>query len=194
MTKMLALLDKVRCTDMAMPVLIAMSAGTRRGECIGLKWGDVDVIGRRMMVRRSLRRSKGQGLVEKWPNGGKPRVVPMPEFAADVFANCPEKPDSWFVCGGEKPMSPERVSKWWRALLAVLDLPPMRFHDLRHSYSVAMLEAGVDMKTLSEMLGHRQMATTSEIYAHVSECMRERSVAALNQAVVEAGNQAETGT
>ena len=56
-----------------------------------------------------------------------------------------------------------------------------------------MLEAGVDMKTLSEMLGHRQMSTTSEIYAHVSERMRERSVAALNQAVVEAGSQAKTG-
>jgi len=189
--QMLELLGKIRGTDMALPVLIAISAGTRRGEAIGMKWGDVDVIGRRIMVRRSLRRSKGHGLVEKWPKGGKPRIVPMPEFAAAVFASCPKKSDNWYVCGGEKPMTPERVSRGWRELLVTLELPPMRFHDLRHSYSVAMLEAGVDMKTLSEMLGHRQMATTSEIYAHVSERMRERSVAALNAAVVEAGKQAE---
>jgi len=189
--QMLELLGRIRGTEMALPVLIAISAGTRRGEAIGMKWGDVDVIGRRIMVRRSLRRSKGHGLVEKWPKGGKPRIVPMPEFAAAVFASCPKKSDNWYVCGGEKPMTPERVSKGWRELLVTLELPPMRFHDLRHSYSVAMLEAGVDMKTLSEMLGHRQMATTSEIYAHVSERMRERSVAALNAAVVEAGKRAE---
>jgi len=187
--QMLALLFRVRGTEMALPILIAISAGTRRGEAIGMKWGDVDVIGRRIMVRRSLRRSKGHGLVEKWPKGGKPRIVPMPEFAAAVFASCPKKSDNWYVCGGEKPMTPERVSKGWRELLVTLELPPMRFHDLRHSYSVAMLEAGVDMKTLSEMLGHRQMATTSEIYAHVSERMRERSVAALNQAVADAAAQ-----
>jgi len=192
LTSMLRLLDKIRGTEMALPVLIAISAGTRRGEAIGMKWGDVDVIGRRLMVRRSLCRKKGQGLVEKWPKGRKSRMVPMPDFAAGMFDAAKEgKPDGWYVCGSEKPMPPEHVSKGWRALLAELELPPMRFHDIRHSYASALLEAGVDMKTLSEMLGHRQMSTTSEIYAHVSERMRERSVAALNAAVVEAGKQAE---
>jgi len=188
--QMLELLGKIRGTEMALPILIAISAGTRRGEAIGMKWGDVDVIGRRLMVRRSLCRKKGQGLVEKWPKGRKPRMVPMPDFAATVFDAAKEgKPDGWYVCGGEQPMSPERVSKGWKALLVELELPPMRFHDLRHSYASALLEAGIDMKQLSEMLGHQQMSTTSEIYAHVSERMRERTLSAFNQAVVEAAAQ-----
>lgn len=192
LTSMLRLLDKIRGTEMAPPVLIAISAGTRRGEAIGMKWGDVDVIGRRLMVRRSLCRKKGQGLVEKWPKGRKPRMVPMPDFAADIFSVAKEgKSDGWYVCGGEKPMTPERVSKGWKALLVELELPPMRFHDLRHSYASALLEAGIDMKSLSEMLGHRQMSTTSEIYAHVSERMRDRTLSVLNQAVVEV--QTRTG-
>lgn len=66
----------------------------------------------------------------------------------------------------------------------------MRFHDLRHSYASALLEAGIDMKSLSEMLGHAQMSTTANIYAHVSERMRERSLAALNQAVAETASAA----
>jgi len=189
--QMLMVLEKVRDTTMALPLMVAMSAGTRRGECIGMKWGDVDVIGRRLRVARKLGRVVGRGLVEKLPKGGKARVVPMPEFAAAVFGPAKEgKPDGWYVCGGEEPMKPEVLNGAWRELLASLELPPMRFHDLRHSYASAMLEAGVDMKTLSEMLGHAQMSTTSEIYAHVSERMRERSVAALNQAV--AGVQEKT--
>ena len=189
--QMLMVLEKVRGTTMALPLMVAMSAGTRRGECIGMRWGDVDVIGRRLRVARKLGRVVGRGLVEKLPKGGKARVVPMPEFAAAVFGPAKEgKPDGWYVCGGEEPMKPEVLNKAWRELLASLELPPMRFHDLRHSYASAMLEAGVDMKTLSEMLGHAQMSTTSEIYAHVSERMRERSVDQLNRAVVEAAGAA----
>jgi|GEM_PF-3317338 len=186
--QMLALLERVRGTEMALPILIAISAGTRRGEAIGMKWGDVDVIGRRMMVRRSIIRVKGQGLKEK-PRlkRGKAHAAPMPEFAAAVFEVAKEgKPDDWYVCGGEKPMTPERVSKGWQALLVSLELPPMRFHDLRHSFATAAFEAGVDIKTIQEWLGHTQLATTAQIYTHVTERMRERSVAALNSAVVQA--------
>lgn len=193
LTSMLRLLDKIRGSEMALPVLIAISAGTRRGEAIGMKWGDVDVIGRRIMVRRSIIRVKGQGLVEK-PRlkRGKPHAAPMPEFAAGVFEAAQEgTPDDWYVCGGEKPMTPEKVSKGWQALLVELELPPMRFHDLRHSFATAAFEAGVDIKTIQEWLGHTQLATTAQIYTHVTERMRERSVAALNAAVVEAGKQAE---
>jgi len=94
------------------------------------------------------------------------------------------------VCGGEKPMRPDVLNKAWRELLTSLELPPMRFHDLRHSYASALIESGIDMKTLSELLGHQQMSTTANIYAHVSERMRERSLAALNQAVAEAVSEA----
>lgn len=193
LVQMLALLERVWGTNMAMPILIAISAGTRRGEAIGMKWGDVDVIGRRIMVRRSIIRVKGKGLIEKprLKRGGV-HAAPMPEFAATVFEVAQEgKPDSWYVCGGEKPMTPEKVSKGWQALLVELKLPPMRFHDLRHSFATAAFEAGVDIKTIQEWLGHSQLATTAQIYTHVTERMRERSVAALNAAVVEVGKQAE---
>lgn len=186
--QMLAMLDRVKGTEMALPVLISISAGCRRGEAIGVKVGNVDVIGKRLQIARSLRRQKGAGIVEKQPKGGKPRVVPIPEFALPAFtAACDGKPDSWYVCGdGPEPMPPERVSKGWRALLDTLDLPPLRFHDLRHSYATALLEAGADMKTVQELLGHTQMSTTADIYSHVTERMRERSIAALNEAASQA--------
>lgn len=183
--QMLMVLEKVRGTTMALPLMVAMSAGTRRGECIGMRWGDVDVIGRRLRVARKLGRVVGKGLVEKLPKGGKARVVPMPEFAAAVFGPAKEgQPDGWYVCGGEAPMKPEVLNKAWRELLASLELPPMRFHDLRHSYATALLEAGADLKSVQDALGHAQMSTTANIYSHVTERLRERSVAALNAAVV----------
>jgi site-specific recombinase XerD len=62
----------------------------------------------------------------------------------------------------------------------------LRFHDLRHSYATAMIEAGADIKSVQDAMGHAQMSTTFDIYGHVTERMRARSLSALNQAALEA--------
>src|SRR5207245_10088269 len=63
----------------------------------------------------------------------------------------------------------------FRRLLAKAGLPPMHFHDLRHSCGSLLLARGVDMKVIQELLGHRDIRTTMNVYTHVLKSMRRQS-------------------
>jgi len=72
--------------------------------------------------------------------------------------------------------SPSHVGDLFRGLLKKSGLPHIRFHDLRHSAATILLQAKVQLKTLQELLGHSTIATTADIYSHVSPEMREEVV------------------
>ena len=69
------------------------------------------------------------------------------------------------------------VYKNFKRIISDLGLPEARFHDLRHSYAVAALQSGDDVKTVQENLGHHTAAFTLDVYGHVSERMKQESAA-----------------
>jgi integrase len=69
--------------------------------------------------------------------------------------------------------SPAHIGDLFQGLLKKAGLPHMRFHDLRHSAATILLQAKVQLKTVQELLGHSTIATTADIYSHVSSEMRE---------------------
>jgi len=72
--------------------------------------------------------------------------------------------------------NPSHVGDLFHGLLKMAGLPRMRFHDLRHSAATILLQARVQLKTVQELLGHSTIATTADIYSHVSSEMREEVV------------------
>lgn len=72
--------------------------------------------------------------------------------------------------------SPSHVGNLFQGLLKKAGLPHMRFHDLRHSAATILLQAKVQLRTVQELLGHSTIATTADIYSHVSSEMREEVV------------------
>ena len=65
------------------------------------------------------------------------------------------------------PIHPDLITDWFRRLARDAGLPPIRLHDVRHSYATAALAAGIPAKVVSERLGHANIAITLDVYSHV---------------------------
>lgn len=192
--QMLGLLAAVRDTDLELPVLLAVSTGARRGEILGLRWSDVEIWSDdgdegevlyhgRVTTGRSISAAPGRRGEVKETKTGRRRIVALPAFAAGrLWEIRPERicpPDGW-VCAAER--DPDEVAKAWRALADSLGLEDLRRHDLRHSYATLLLEAGEDIKSVQDALGPTRASTTTDIYMHVTERMRERRAERVSEA------------
>ncbi len=150
---------------------IELMTGLRRGELLGLKWIDIDMRHGELRVRRQVSRINGQ-------------VVEAPLKTKNAYRNLPLSADAINVlkmqklkCGGSEwvfpspnggPISPDSVLNMLHRVLKRAGLPPVRFHDLRHTFATIALQNGVDIKTLSGMLGHFSAGFTLDTYTHVT--------------------------
>jgi integrase len=201
-----AFLDAVRGDRLEALYALVLAVGLRQGEALGLRWSHVDLEGAEIRVTASLRpidsrfrEDKRRGtrlqLVEpKTPSGR--RVVPLPLFVIVALREHKVRQLEEQLAAGPRwrgnklglvfttpvgtPLDPRNVSRAYREVLDQAELPPLRFHDLRHSAATIMLAAGFNLKTISEILGHRT-AGMSELYAHVLPSMKEEVAVVVDQ-------------
>ena len=83
----------------------------------------------------------------------------------------------------EKPVRPSAAYYWMKVLLKEAGLPHIHFHDLRHTFATASLEHGMDVKTLSTIIGHVSSSTTLNIYAHVTSEMQRTAAAKIDRGI-----------
>lgn len=81
----------------------------------------------------------------------------------------------------------------WRPLLRRLALPPVRLYDARHSAATMLLESGVPMKVVQEVLGHSSMAVTADVYSHVTPGFKRQAADALASYLAQTRNNTESG-
>ncbi len=168
---------------------LAVTTGMRRGELLGLRWphvdldrGRVDVVAATVMVRGRPQTS------EPKTSAGRRRISLDPDTVRlladyrdrqqsdrDFFAGTYQE-GQWVFCWEDgRPWSPDWVSKQFRALIRQTDLPPIRLHDLRHSWATLALDAGVPAKVVADRLGHAGIAITLDLYTHHSEELDRRA-------------------
>jgi integrase len=158
--------------------LAAVMTGMRRGELLGLRWGDIDWAAKRIRVRRnyvrgefgppkSRRSSRSVPLTERLA-AELQRLYDASPFQADedlVFAHPHSRKKG-------TPLDGSKVLKRFKAALRRADVRDVRFHDLRHTFGTRMAAAGIPMRTLQEWMGRRDFATTL-VYADHSPSERE---------------------
>ena len=165
----------------------------RRGEALGLAWADLDLEVGRLSVRRTLVDLLAGG-VPVWsdPKTAKGRrTVDLDARTVAVLRSHRaaqaqerlltgagyEQHDLVFAMPNGRPVHPERFSREFAETVARSELPRIRLHDLRHTWAVRALQAGVHAKVVQERLGHSNISITLDTYSHVLPAMQTDAAA-----------------
>jgi integrase len=136
--------------------LVALHTGMRQGEQFTLQWSNVD------FKRKRIR-------LDETKNGSS-REIPLNSIAFQIFVDLYEKrPDegSVFRSSRYKNRGIRDPKKWWLQALAVAKIKNFRWHDLRHTFCSRLVQAGVDIRTVAELAGHKNISITMR-YAHLA--------------------------
>lgn len=172
-------------------VLFLFLAGTglRVGEALGLWWSDIDFDAGVVHVNKGLVRSR-QGLIYQETKTEKStRTAPIASFALEQLKQHKIRMKSLRLYREENPvfcnsvggvLGYETVSHSFRRLCKRLNLSGITIHSLRHTFATFLLERGENLKTVQELLGHSKIATTADIYSHVSKEIKKEAVSKLD--------------
>ncbi len=180
-------------------LVLALSTGMRSGEMRGLTWRAVDLDRGRISVVASLQPNAERELVlmePKTPRSRRvidiePRVVAVlrrhraaQEMEHRVAGEVWVENDLVFTTPTGHPLDGRDIIRsWFRPLLAKAGLPPIRIHDLRHSYASIALALGVHPKVVQEALGHSTIAVTLDLYSHVVPSLQREAAKEMGAAL-----------
>lgn len=173
--------------------LVTLFTGLRKGEVLGLCWDRVDFDKGTLLIDQQLQRAKDSSGERRYSlaplkNDRWRRITPA-DFVMDLLRRQqgrqaewrlragPAWEDSGFVFTDElgKHLSPYTVYNNFKRLVASIGRPDARVHDLRHSYAVAAIKSGDDIKTVQGNLGHATASFTLDVYGHVTDQMKRDS-------------------
>ncbi|HET9394184.1 MAG TPA: site-specific integrase [Candidatus Rubrimentiphilum sp.] len=178
-------------------IVTAIGTGLRRGELLALRWADVDLGTGTLTVNQALERANGVTRAKEPKTRRSRRTIMLPAFVLERLRRHRVEQGARFLRDGlgrpaaetlifERGGEPWIPNTFGTAFYETLDrcgLPHIRLHDLRHSFATMALEAGVDLKMVSEALGHSTIATTADLYAHVTASLRKDAAAKIDGAL-----------
>ncbi len=148
-------------------VLLTVNTGLRRGEVLHLKWSDVDLLQRKVIIRGDNAKS------------GKTRYVPLNDEAVSTLQRWqPSAEATGWVFPARDGGRLTSIKTSWKRVLKNAAIADFRWHDLRHHFASRLVMKGVDLNTVRELLGHSDLAMTLR-YAHLSPEHKADAVARL---------------
>ena len=165
-----------------------ITTGLRRGEICGLKWCDLDETNGTLKICRSIHSAPGGALEVCNPKTKKgTRTILLPPSTLHVLKERRKMAlTEWIfpsLLEPEKPTAPSAAYHRLKVILKAAGLPDIRFHDLRHTFATTALEHGLDVKTLSAIIGHISSATTIDIYSHITGAMQRQAAQKIERGI-----------
>jgi integrase len=176
------------------PVYVTcLATGMREAELLGLRWEDIDFKRERIRVAMTLHRTGGGKVwLEPPKSASSRRTLPLPQYAIDVLWNWQiaqqsykaSMGDAWqdtfnlvFTTEAGQAVRYDTLIRRFRKCIVPAGLPETtRIHDLRHTFATLLLERGVPIRVVSELLGHSSIGITLDTYGHVTPRMREGAI------------------
>jgi integrase len=184
------LLDAARGDRLEALYSVALALGLRQGEALGLKWDDIDLDTAVLRVRRASQRIPHQGtqLVETKTARSR-RTLVLPPIVISALRAHRARQAMERLAAGERWVDLDlvfpsergtladgpNVTHRFHKLLKRAELPPMRFHDLRHACASLLLVQGVHPRVVMETLGHSQISLTMNTYSHVLPALQREA-------------------
>jgi len=154
-------------------IILCLSTGLRLGEVCSLKWVDIDTEMKVLHVNSTVQRIRTEGrttrtaLLETEPKSiYSRREIPLSDYMVELLRSF-DKKKKYFLCG-TKPMEPRSYQNKLKKYLKQAGVPEKNFHALRHTFATNCVNAGTDIKSLSEILGHADVQITLNRYVHPS--------------------------
>ena len=157
---------------------LELTTGLRRGEICGLRWTDFDEKEGVIRIRTSISLLKGGVIYEGEPKTDESkRKILLPKITADRLRKRKRISERIFpnLLNPSLPIAPPAAYRKAKSLLKKLKLPDISFHDLRHTFATTSVGNGMDIKTLSTILGHISSKTTIDIYLHSTDEMKKNA-------------------
>lgn len=159
-------------------ILISLYTGLRIGEICALEWDDIDLINRLLYVRHTIARVSKSNIagkittelvVDHPKTAASLRCIPICSKLMTVLKTRADFVSSKYVVSKDDTfVNPRTFEYRYHSLLKACDITPVNYHALRHTFATRCIEKGVDIKSLSEMLGHSNVSITLGTYVHSS--------------------------
>ena len=164
--------------------IMALATGMRRGENVGLKWKDLNFETGQLDLGRQVSRVKGGLLITEPKTKDSIRTMILPRNIVNILIEYKKTVDSEWMFPSPRvegmPRDPSAVYHQMQIELEKAGCRRVRFHDLRHTFSTTALANGMDIKTLSTILGHISSKTTIDIYLHSTDEMKKNAAEKIN--------------
>ena len=170
--------------------LLEFATGLRLGELMALQWDDVDLVTGELRINKQVNLVGSKLVISEPKTKAAVRTLILPPSVRNVLAEYKTRVNSrWLFPSPKKddlPIIPSAVSRRLHTLLEHAGCEQVRFHDLRHTFATNALAHGMDIKTLSTILGHVSSATTLNTYSHVTDEMRQRAAVKIDRGIAKA--------
>lgn len=190
----LTFLEAARKDPLYAGFVLAVTMGLRRGEIVGLRWQDIDLENRVLLVRQQVQRRRGV-LYDDETKGRRSRVIPLPAMciaplrwhrlrqrAAYVAADIEWTAAGYvFATRTGRPIEPRNVHRSFVRVSEEASLRLVRLHDARHGCATLLTAAGVAPRVVMEILGHSQISLTMDVYTHVVQDTKREAISHMDR-------------
>ncbi len=185
-------LDSIEGERLAAAFVLLATTGMRRGEALGLRWGDIDLPAGRLSIVQTITTVREQMVISPPKMSRSRRSVSLDPVTVAALRDHRRRQNEERLRAGEawsntsdlvftnevgEPVHPSAFSYSFESYVRRSGLPQIRLHDLRHTYATVALAAGVHPKIVSERLGHATIAVTLDLYSHVTPAIDAEAAA-----------------
>lgn len=175
-------------TDFELLFLLGLGTGLRQGELLALDWNHINLVEKEIKVEQSAKEvyiyddsenKHIETIIQTPKTQNSFRTIPLPSSLVEKLAEIKNKKGYLFLDTAGQLLKGKNVSTKWTKILKECNIPHKKFHSIRHTYGSMLLQKGVDIETVAELMGHTAISIT-QIYMHSESKIKSKSVNKLN--------------